>query len=117
MQTIVMILVAFVREIALSRATSRLENVALRQQVAVLKRERPRPRLHPLDRVFWVFLSRLVVHRVARFGRFKERRLNLRPGTYTAVGSRPGYRDVRVRFSVRPSSEAIVVEVRCEERI
>ncbi len=59
MQTIVMILVAFVREIALSRATLRLENIALRQKVAVLKRERPRPRLHPLDRVFWVFLSRL----------------------------------------------------------
>ncbi len=59
MQTIVKILVAFVREIAVSRATVRLENIALRQQVAVLKRERPRPRLHSLDRVFWVFLSRL----------------------------------------------------------
>ncbi|MCZ6858793.1 MAG: hypothetical protein O7I42_00685 [Alphaproteobacteria bacterium] len=62
MQTIIMILVAFVREIALSRATLRLENIALRQQVAVLNRERPRPRLHPLDRVFWVFLSRLWPH-------------------------------------------------------
>ena len=59
MQTIVMILVAFVREFVLSRATLRLENIALRQQVAVLNRERPRPRLHPLDRVFWVLLSRL----------------------------------------------------------
>ena len=61
MQTIVIILVAFVREMAMSRATLQLENIALRQQVAVLKRERPRPRprLHPLDRVFWVFLSRL----------------------------------------------------------
>ena len=51
MQTIVAILVAFVREIVLSRATLHLENIALRQQVAVLKRERPRPRLRPLDRV------------------------------------------------------------------
>ncbi len=59
MQTIVVILVAFVREIVLSRATLQLENIALRQQVAVLKRERPRPWLRPLDRVFWVFLSRL----------------------------------------------------------
>ncbi len=40
---IVMILVAFVREIVLSRATLRLENIALRQQVAVLKRERRQP--------------------------------------------------------------------------
>ncbi len=59
MQTIVMILLAFVREIAMSRATLQLENIALRQQVAVLKRERRQPRLRPLDRVFWVFLSRL----------------------------------------------------------
>jgi hypothetical protein len=59
MQTIVMILVAFLREIVLSRATLQLENIALRQQVAVLNRERPRLRLRPLDRVFWVFLSRL----------------------------------------------------------
>ncbi len=57
MQAIVTILVALVREIAMSRATLRLENIALHQQVAVLKRERPRPRLHPLDRAFWVFLS------------------------------------------------------------
>ncbi len=59
MQTLVMILVAVVREILTSRATLRLENIALRQQVAVLKRERRHPRLRPLDRVFWVFLSRL----------------------------------------------------------
>ncbi len=59
MQTIARILVGFVREIAMSRATLQLENIALRQQVAVLKRERPRPRLRPLDRVFWVFISRL----------------------------------------------------------
>jgi hypothetical protein len=62
MQTIVMILVVFVREFALSRTTVRLENVALRQQVALLKRERPRPRPHPLDCVFWIFLSRLWSH-------------------------------------------------------
>ena len=59
MQMIVVILVAFVREIVLSRARLQLENIALRQQVAVLKRDRPRPQLHPLDRVFWVFVSRL----------------------------------------------------------
>ncbi len=43
MQTIVVILVAFVREFALSRATLQLENIALRQQVAVLNRERRKP--------------------------------------------------------------------------
>jgi hypothetical protein len=35
-----------------------LENLALRQQLAVLRRSAPRPRLRPCDRVFWVWLSR-----------------------------------------------------------
>ena len=35
-----------------------LENLALRQQLAVLRRATPRPRLRPMDRVFWVVLSR-----------------------------------------------------------
>ncbi len=35
-----------------------LENLALRQQLAVFKRKRPRPRLRRADRFFWVWLSR-----------------------------------------------------------
>src|SRR5437667_2921683 len=36
-----------------------LENLALRQQLAVWKARRPRPRLTEMDRIFWVLLSRL----------------------------------------------------------
>src|SRR5438105_2360767 len=36
-----------------------LENLALRQQLAVWKVRRPRPRLTAMDRIFWVILSRL----------------------------------------------------------
>ncbi len=36
-----------------------LENAALRQQVAALKKENPRPKLSRFDRIFWVFLRRL----------------------------------------------------------
>jgi len=35
-----------------------LENLALRQQLAVMKRQRPRPRLRGTDRWFWVCLRR-----------------------------------------------------------
>jgi len=35
-----------------------LENLALRQQLAVFKRKCPRPRLRGRDRFFWVWLSR-----------------------------------------------------------
>ena len=37
-----------------SRSGLMLENLALRQQLAVLKRKHPRPRLGPLDKLFWV---------------------------------------------------------------
>jgi hypothetical protein len=33
------------------------ENLALRQQLAVLRRTTPRPRLRPIDRAFWAVLS------------------------------------------------------------
>ena len=36
-----------------------LENLVLRQQLAVWKARQPRPRLTDMDRIFWVFLSRL----------------------------------------------------------
>jgi putative transposase len=43
-----------------SRAVLELENLALRHQLHVLRREWPgRPRLFTLDRLFWVWLYRL----------------------------------------------------------
>src|SRR6267378_6031635 len=35
-----------------------LENLALRQQLAVLKRRHPRPRLAAFDKLFWVLARR-----------------------------------------------------------
>jgi tetratricopeptide (TPR) repeat protein len=62
-------------------------------------------------------LTEVVVYRVGRLGRFLRRELRLRPGTYTAVGTRAGFRDVRRRFSVVAGRTAAPVVVRCEERI
>ncbi|MBV9034361.1 MAG: hypothetical protein JO182_07690 [Acidobacteriaceae bacterium] len=42
-----------------SRADTALEILALRQQVAILKRKRPRPRLNGWDRWFWTSLRHL----------------------------------------------------------
>jgi putative transposase len=39
------------------RASLVVENLALRQQLAVLHRATPRPRLRPIDRAFWAVLS------------------------------------------------------------
>src|ERR1700755_668164 len=41
-----------------SQSDIALEILALRQQVAVLKRKRPRPILNRLDRLFWASLRR-----------------------------------------------------------
>jgi hypothetical protein len=41
-----------------SRGNLVLENLVLRQQLAVLKRRRPRPRLALVDKLFWVTVSR-----------------------------------------------------------
>ncbi|MEO1246289.1 MAG: serine/threonine-protein kinase [Pseudomonadota bacterium] len=62
-------------------------------------------------------LTDVSVYRVARLGSFSSQQLKLRPGTYVAVGSRPGFRDVRVEFRVAPELDMQPVVVRCEEPI
>ena len=57
------------------------------------------------------------VLRVARLGLFQSRELSLRPGVYVAVGSRAGYRDVRLEFRVAPEIEMKPIVVQCEEQI
>jgi serine/threonine-protein kinase len=62
-------------------------------------------------------LTEIVLSRVGRMGTLTRRTVELRPGTYTAVGSRRGFRDVRRQFTVAPGGPAPVVSVRCEEAI
>jgi putative transposase len=53
------ILFGTLRSCLRTRRELALENLALRQQVAVWKARQPRPRLTEMDRLFWVLLSRL----------------------------------------------------------
>jgi hypothetical protein len=57
------------------------------------------------------------VYKVGKLGSFETHELSLRPGKYVAVGSRPGYRDVRLEFLVGPEQEAKPIVIRCEEAI
>jgi putative transposase len=59
MVTFAFAVVAYVRAFFVSRHKLALEAVALRQQLAVFKRRQPRPKLHRLDRLFWIVLTRL----------------------------------------------------------
>ena len=55
---ITLVLTSLLRGIRTQRALV-IENLALRHQLAVLRRSTPRPHLRPSDRLFWVLLSRL----------------------------------------------------------
>ncbi len=57
------------------------------------------------------------IYKVGKLGSFDEHQLRLRPGTYVAVGVRPGYRDVRLEFRVAPEIDMEPIVVRCEEPI
>ena len=57
------------------------------------------------------------IYKVGKLGSFETHELELRPGTYVVVGSRPGYRDVRREFRVAPEIDLQPVVVRCEEPI
>ena len=61
--------------------------------------------------------TEIVIYHVGRLGRFNTHSLRLRPGDYTVVGSRDGYRDVRKTLSVRPGKAVPVMTVQCEEPV
>jgi hypothetical protein len=44
-----------------ARRTLLLENLALRQQLATLKRKHPRPKLAAFDKLFWVSSAKVLV--------------------------------------------------------
>src|SRR5690606_41549400 len=62
-------------------------------------------------------LTEVMLYRVGRLGTFTTHELELRPGNYTVVGSRDGYRDVRRTFTIVPGREPEPIRVICSERI
>lgn len=61
--------------------------------------------------------TEVVVQKVSRLGQFEREQLMLRPGEYTAVGTRRGYRDVRRTFRVSHDGRPPTVTVVCTESI
>jgi hypothetical protein len=100
------ILVGTLRGSVRTRRELALENLALRQQLAVWKARQPRPPLRATDRIFWVVLSRLwtnwrhslqvrpetVVgwHRQGFRRYWAPIRSGARPGSTVSCGSAPG---------------------------
>lgn len=59
--------------------------------------------------------TQVTLSTIGPIGTFTRKELSLRPGAYTVIGSRNGYRDVRTSILVRPSMPP--VDVRCSEAI
>lgn len=57
LQVLGLLLISILRSFR-SRRSLFLENLALRQQLAILKRKHPRPSLAPADRLFWTLAKR-----------------------------------------------------------
>jgi tetratricopeptide (TPR) repeat protein len=62
-------------------------------------------------------LTEVTVYRVGQLGTFASKAVQVRPGTYTAVGSRNGYRDVRATFTVLPGQALAPIRIVCTEPI
>jgi serine/threonine protein kinase len=61
--------------------------------------------------------TEVAVLRVARLGRILNQTLELRPGIYTIVGARDGYKDVRQTIRLNADQQALQVTIACKEKI
>jgi putative transposase len=88
-----------------SRTDTALEVLALRQQLAVLKRKRPRPPLRSLDRLFWTLLCQC-------WSRWAEALIIVKPSTVVSW-HRSGFRLYwRWRSGPRRGRPQITAEIR-----
>jgi len=62
-------------------------------------------------------LTQVAIPGVGVFGSFSSRDVELKPGHYTVIGTRDGYRDVRREITVSPGEESQTVNVSCSEPI
>ncbi len=59
----------------------------------------------------------VIIYRVGRLGRFRSRLIKLRPGVYTVLGRRPGFRDERTELKVSPFEANTTLSLSCRQRI
>jgi len=61
--------------------------------------------------------TRVTIDNIGSFGAFSRRDIQLKPGKYTVVGTRNGFRDVRREITVAPGQETQTIRVSCSEPI
>ncbi len=93
------------------------ENTRLYQQLVSLRGFLDKARVPVTVTLNSDGLTNVTIFRVSELGEFQTQTLNLNPGSYTAVGVRSGYRDVRTEFTVPFSGEEPIITVICNEPI
>jgi tRNA A-37 threonylcarbamoyl transferase component Bud32 len=115
-----------------------LESQAIRDEAAALVREEramlaPGPQLRSLAARLSALVeaygatvhvalvsddqTQVQITQIGSFGAFLRREIDLRPGEYTVVGTRAGYREVRREVTVEPGASLQLINVRCETPI
>jgi tetratricopeptide (TPR) repeat protein len=61
--------------------------------------------------------TKIHLYRVGELGNFTSKQLVLKPGEYTLLGSRDGYRDVRQQVKLLPNSQGNTVMISCREKV
>ena len=61
--------------------------------------------------------TQVTIPSIGVFGTFGRREIRLKPGTYTVVGTRYGYRAVHQEFTVEPGQQTVTITVSCSEPI
>ncbi len=59
----------------------------------------------------------VTLYKIGHLGQFASREMTLKPGRYTAVGTRNGYRDVRREFTVSAEGSKQAIVIQCVEPI
>ena len=62
-------------------------------------------------------LTDIAVYKVGKLGRFTERVLDLKPGTYTVVGARAGYKDIRRKIVIKAGQKPMRIIIKCTVKI
>jgi serine/threonine protein kinase len=61
--------------------------------------------------------TQVTIPSIGVFGAFGRRQIRLKPGTYTVIGTRDGYRAVQQEFTVEPGQQSVTITVSCSEPI
>ncbi len=61
--------------------------------------------------------TEIAIPSIGQFGTFAHRDIDLKPGKYTLIGTRSGYRDVRRDITVAPGQTMQTISISCSEPI